>query len=325
MAMLRSILFRLPPAAILTGLGLHAAQDFDSFYRGFQNPPAKYRPMPIWYWNSRIEPRKLKAQIDEYIAQGAQGAIVYPGVGLATRFLSEEWWQVWAEMLPYARQKNFKLGWNPDFNHPTGDARDMWLSPPEQSLVTRGHPEYRLKRLAFVEREFTGPGVARFNALPNPAMAVMARRSGADTLDASSLRDVSAGVNGSRFETDTTEGDWQFMFFYVEETEGTTHRQIRVDPLNTDATLRYIDLTLGEFERRFRQYLGNTLSFVLIDSEGCYGGPLVWTPQFFSTFEKRKGYDFRKYLPLLVHEGGDITPKIRNDYFDVVSSMFVEN
>src|SRR5690349_8615093 len=122
----------------------------EAFYREFLNPPRRYSPLPIWYWNSGIDPTIAKQQIDEYVQQGAQGAIVYPDVGLKTPFLSDDWWHVWAEILPYARAKGFVLGWVPEFNDPDGDARDVWRDPPNQSRVADGHPEFRLRRLAYV-------------------------------------------------------------------------------------------------------------------------------------------------------------------------------
>ena len=280
--------------------------------------------MPVWYWNAEIRGPEAKRQIDEYLAQGAQGAIVYPDIGLRTPFLSEAWWAVWADILPYARQKNFKLGWVPEFNDPDGDARDPWMDPPDQSRVLAGHPQYRLKRLAYIERSFNGPGVARFDDLPDPVIAIAGRKAGPDALDPGSLADVSSSLHGRSFQADSGPGSWLFAFYYVVPSEG--YKGVsRVDPLNRDATLRYIDLTLGEFARRFPEHLGTTFNFVMLDSEGSFGGPIVWTPGFFETFQNRKHYDVRRFLPLLSHDAGAITPKVRNDYFEVVSDLFVRN
>jgi hypothetical protein len=101
---------------------------------------------------------EVKRQIDDYLEPGAQGATIYSAIGLKTRFLSEEWWHIWAEMLPYAREKNFEIGWVREINNPDGDARDVWLDPPDQSLVLQGHPEYRIQHLEIVERQIAGPG-----------------------------------------------------------------------------------------------------------------------------------------------------------------------
>jgi len=299
-------------------------QQSSGLYQGFRNPTATYKPLPIWYWNAKIRPDEVKHQIDQYLQQGSQGAVVYPSTGLMTPFLSEEWWQVWAEVLPYARAKGFQFGWVPEFNDPDGDARDVWMDPPDQSRVLEGHPEYRLKGLAFVERDISGPGKVHFEGLPNPVFAIAARKNNPNSLDDESLVDLSAGIHGSCFQADLDTGNWLLTFYYVVNSEGYKGTS-RVDPLNRKATDRYVDLTIGEFARRFPEYVGSTLKYIVLDSEGSFGGPIVWTPAFFESFQAKKGYDFRKYLPLLVHDGGPITAKIRNDYYGIVSDLFVHN
>jgi hypothetical protein len=183
-------------------------------YEGFRDPPATYRPVMLWYWNSKIEPEEAKRQIDEYLKQGVQGSVVYACTGLKTPFLSEEWWRVWAEILPYARAKGFRLGWHPEFNIPNGDARDMWKDPPQQSRVLEGYPEYRLKRLAYVEREVSGPGKVNFEDLPNPVFAIAAHKAAATGLAAESLVDLSNGIHGSAFSAELGSGNWKITFYY---------------------------------------------------------------------------------------------------------------
>ena len=161
---------------LLLFVSFAAGEKNSELYEGFRDPAATYKPLPVWYWNAKIEPEEVKSQIDEYLKQGAQGAWVYPDIGMKTEFLSEEWWHVWAEVLPYARERGFQFGLVPEFNDPDGDARDVWKDPPDQSIVLEGHPEYRLKRLAYVEREISGPGKVSFNDLPNPVVAIAARK-----------------------------------------------------------------------------------------------------------------------------------------------------
>ena len=120
--------------------------------------------------------------------------------------------------------------------------------------------------------------------------------------------DLSRFIHGSTFEGELGPGNWLLTFYHVTPYSGAGVQ--RVDPLNPDATRRYIDLTLGELARRFNEYLGSTINLVLLDSEGTYGGPFVWTPRFLDTFQAQKHYDPRKYLPLLLHDGGRVTPKL---------------
>jgi len=296
----------------------------DSLYRGFVNPPAEYDLFPLWTWNGKIEVEEGKRQIDEMMDKGIRRAIVYPFTNLRTQFLSEEWWKVWGNLLEYSSQKGFQLGVNAEYEWPDGDARDKWMDPPDQSLVLEGHPEYRMKRLAYVEREYAGPGRAQFAGLPNPQIAVAARKMGPEEIDGGSLVDLSHKINASTFSADLGEGNWLLMFFYLEPTVGPV-QGLRIDPLNRDAVRRFIDLTLGEYYRRFKPYVGKTLTYVLVDNEGEYGNPIAWTPGIFERFQAEKKYDLKRNLPLLVYEGGRRTGKVRIDYLRLISDLYRDN
>lgn len=300
------------------------APDQDDLYHNFKNPGKEYDLFPLWTWNGRIEVKEACRQIDEMLGQGIRRAIVYPFPNLRNRFLSDEWWNLWGEMFAYARSKSFEFGINPENEWPDGDAFDQWLNPPDQSHVLLGHPEYHMKRLAYVERDFAGPGRVLFRNLPNPSIAVAVRMTENNRIDGESLVDLSTGISAVNFSADLPEGDWRLMFFYLENVIGNAD-QMRVDPLNRDAMARFIDLTLGGYYRHFKEYFGNTLTFVLVDNEGDYGNRISWTPTLFETFQSEKGYDLRKYLPLLVYNGGRKTPKVRIDYLRVISDLYERN
>lgn len=300
-----------------------AESDIDSLHRYYRDPPDLYRPCLLWWWVSEINLERARWEIDELMRRGVRSAIVYPARGMFPHFLSEEWWVVWQELLPHAKEKGFTIGVVPEYFHPQGDARDVSLDPPDQSHVLLGHPEYRLKRLTFTEKVFSGPGKCRFDGLGDAVIAVAGKKLGPNALDAESLIDLSSTIQGGSFEAELTVGEWVLTFYTPVKYTGPLN--IRVDPLNAEATDRYIDLTLGEFSRRFPEHMGSTFKYVLLDSEGGFGGPLVWTPEFFSRFEGKYGYDVRRLLPLLVYDGGDITPKVRYDYFQTITDLFVDN
>ena len=313
---------------LLIGLasGIEAATQgsVDPLYKGFVNPPSEYDLFPLWTWNGRIEVQEAKRQIDEMMDKGIRRAIVYPFTNLRTRFLTEEWWNVWSEVLKYSSLKGFQLGVNAEYEWPDGDARDKWMDPPDQSRVLEGHPEYRMKRLAYIEREYAGPGRAQFAGLPSPQIAVAARKTGPEEIDGESLVDLSYKITGPTFSADLAEGNWLLMFFYLEPTVGPV-QGLRIDPLNRDAVRRFIDLTLGEYCRRFKEYIGKTLTYVLIDNEGEYGNPVAWTPGIFERFQAEKKYDLKRNLPLLVYEGGRRTGKVRIDYLRLISDFYRDN
>lgn len=292
--------------------------------REFEQPPKQYDLFPIWTWNGAVDVAEGKRQIDLMLQQGMRRAIVYPFTNLRTRPFSEEWWRVWGEFLSYAREKGFQLGIEPEIEWPDGVARDKWLPPPDQSLVLEGHPEYRMKRLVYVQREFAGPGKARFSTLPKPIFALAAKLTGPNQIDGDGILDLTSGLSGSEFSADLPPGNWKFMFYSLVDTDGPI-QHLRIDPLNPDAVGRFIDVTLGEYYRRFKEYFGTTIIFVLIDNEGEYGNHIAWTPGLFEKFKAIYGYDLRTSLPLLTYEGGGRTAKVRNDYLNLVSDLYAKN
>lgn len=292
-------------------------------FESFRNPPSKYRPVIQWWWSTTIDADEGRRQLDEFRRQGVRTVIVYPAHGMRPHFLSEGWWRLWGIFLEHAGRTGLRMGMVPDFFHPQGDARDVRLDPPDACLVLAGHPEYRLKRLQTVERRFSGPGTALIRGLPEPVIASAGRITDGGALDYASLRDLSRAIDGSTFRAELGEGEWLLSFYHPVDRMGPIN--VRVDPLNPDATHRYLDLTLGELARRFPDHVGTTFTVALFDAETTFGGPIAWTPRFFPTFREMCGYDMRPYLPLLTRDGGYETARVRCDYFRVVSHLFVES
>ncbi|MFC1558850.1 glycosyl hydrolase, partial [candidate division KSB1 bacterium] len=52
---------------------------------------------------------------------------------------------------------------------------------------------------------------------------------------------------------------------------------------------------------------------------------LVWTDDFFQQFKKVKGYDLRQNLPVIFRNAGKRTPKIRCDYYDVFTKLYISS
>lgn len=55
------------------------------------NPVMKYRPIPFWSWNDKLDPEELRYQIREMHKQGLGGFFMHARGGLQTAYLSAEW------------------------------------------------------------------------------------------------------------------------------------------------------------------------------------------------------------------------------------------
>ena len=56
-----------------------------------QNKYSKYKPIPFWSWNEKLEPDKLKEQIYWMEKNGMGGYFMHARSGLQTEYLSDEW------------------------------------------------------------------------------------------------------------------------------------------------------------------------------------------------------------------------------------------
>ncbi len=56
-----------------------------------QNPPKKYRPVPFWSWNEKLDVEETKKQIRQMDEAGLGGFFMHARGGLQTEYLSDEW------------------------------------------------------------------------------------------------------------------------------------------------------------------------------------------------------------------------------------------
>ncbi len=59
----------------------------------FKSVPKKYRPVPFWSWNEKLDTKETARQIDEMDAQGMGGFFMHARGGLQTEYMGEEWFE----------------------------------------------------------------------------------------------------------------------------------------------------------------------------------------------------------------------------------------
>ncbi len=307
-------------ASICWGGG--AATAGEALYMGFRNPPRAYSVMPYWYWNGRVTPEETRRQIREMIGQGVYQAIVFPWDGMEVPYLSEAYWRQIGAALDIAKELGFTLNMADEYDWPSGHAWDFWSGKPELSRVLQQHPEFRIERLKYEEHAVNGPR-SWAQEIGRAALVVAARQNESGRLEEKSLRLLQP--DGTTLRWEVPAGEWLVTVYRLEPAVG--GHNTRVDLLNPQAVRAYLDIVYEEYARRFPQHLGSTLQLTVADHEGAYGVPIAYTPRLWEEFEKRKQYDLRPMLPLLVHDVADATlsGKVRRDYLDVVSDLYVNS
>jgi hypothetical protein len=294
----------------------------ERLYRSFQDPPREYTIRPFWFWNGKLDAGEVEWQIEQMISQGVYGAYVHNRTGLETPYLSEEYFQVVKAGFEKARKLGFLFGFVDEYEWPSGEVRDIW----EQGLPSRviaSNPDFRMRSLGYVEKEVQGPGQVEFEPAGQFQCALAARLLSEDVLDAETLTDISAGKTEKGLRWNAPAGRWLAMMFYLHPSQGRDGGL--VDLLNAAAVRKFLDLDYEEYYRRFGEHFGGTIDSTFADHEGDYGYRIAWTPALFETFRRMKGYDLRGSLPLLMHDGGRRTPKVRCDYLDVISELYCQS
>jgi hypothetical protein len=294
----------------------------DRLYSGFQDPPHKYTIRPFWFWNGKLDEKEVNRQIEEMVSQGVYGVFVHNRTGLQTPYLSEDYFKIVGSALKRSKELGFHFSFCDEYEWPSGEARDVWRKG-IPSRVIAANPDFRMRALGYEERIVDGPKRVEIDNIKDFQYAVAGRMSDADTVEEDTLADVSAHFKDGKLSYDVPAGKWTVIVYYTFAAQGFDGGL--VDLMNRDATRTFLDLTYEQYYKRFPEAFGSIIDETFADHEGGYGYRLSWTPKLFETFLADKGYDLRKYLPLLIHNGGKKTPKVRCDYLDTVSELYSKN
>ncbi len=110
----------------------------------FKNVPKKYRPIPFWSWNDKLEVSETVRQIEKMDKAGIGGFFMHARGGLKTEYMGEEWF----ENVDASIEKAHQLGmysWAYDENG--------WPSGFGNSVVTSLGIEYHQKYLRMSDAE----------------------------------------------------------------------------------------------------------------------------------------------------------------------------
>jgi len=281
----------------------------------FKNPGKDYRGAPFWAWNGKLEPQELRRQIQIMQRMGLGGFFMHSRVGLATAYLSDEWFDCVAACVDEAK----KLGMNAWLYD-----EDRWPSGAAGGLVTK-NPKYRMRALHAIVLD----SAAGFRWNNNILGAFVAR------LDGAVARAVRPVARGKRPQLAAGEklivfevrlqpcSDWYNGYTYL-------------DTLNHEAVKQFLKVTHEAYRQRFGREFGQTIPGIFTDEPNHGGklgrdnktgspGSLPWTGKLLATFQKRYGYDLRPHLMELVYdvEGEMMTPA-RYHYHDCVTHLYVD-
>lgn len=320
----------------------------------FADPPAEYRGVPFWAWNTKMTREDVDFCLEVFKKMGMGGGFLHSRTGMDLPYLGDEF----MEMISYANEQAKKLGlhaWLYD--------EDRWPSGFAGGLVTCSS-EYRSRFLVWSPKPYSDGEVPETDKKNSTASAV---RSGErkllgiylvtgengflksyKRLDPGDAKETGRAAAPYETEMDgekpaglepagrTEENVW-YAYLEVCGDNPWFNGQSYVDTLNPKAVKQFLDITY----EKYREYLGD-------DFGGAVPGIFTDEPQFTpkqragsiesrkevilpftdrlpELFKEQYGFDLLDRLPELFYDREDMESKARYDYHDLVSRLFAES
>ncbi len=282
----------------------------------FEQPESAYRGKPFWAWNGKLEEGELRRQIRVMHGMGLGGFFMHSRVGLATPYLSEEWFDLVSACVGEARKLGMEA-WLYD--------EDRWPSGAAGGIVT-SDPRYRHRNLSMhvgdpAEADLEDEPLAVFCAKVDGLVATDVKRLPADR---------SAG--------DVPDGERLLAFFVkVDDPHSWYNDATYLDTMNHEAVQKFIEVTHEAYKREVGEEFGGLIPGIFTDEphhgwvfgrsffDGGEPSMIPWTDKLPAVFQERYGYDILDHLPELFFdvEGAGIS-QARYHYHDCKTHLFVD-
>lgn len=233
------------------------------------HPPMEFRGVPFWSWNGKLEETELRRQIRVMKEMGFGGFFMHSRLGLATEYLSEEWFSLVNACIDEAGKQGL-FAWLYD--------EDRYSSGSAGGEVGR-EKQFRLRTLnceILSETDFRDGDVAHFagrvegNSLFSPR-----RLHPGDPLK--------EGESFLRFFTkDAPLRDWD-------------NNSYAPDLMNPEAVRKFIRLTHERYAQHCSDQFGKIVPGIFSDEPYCSN----WTENMEVKFLQRYGEDLLEHLPEL--------------------------
>ncbi len=285
----------------------------------FKAPTSEYRCTPFWAWNCKLDQELLDKEIDYMKEMGFGGFHMHVRTGLATPYLSEEYFDRIKGCVSKAKE-NKMLAWLYD--------EDRWPSGSAGGIVTKDY-RYRARILTFTRRMPENAGTldeARNEGKPY-VLAVF---------------DVVLDEDGYMTDyrvidkNDSANGTKWFAVLITEGNSTWFNGQAYIDTLSKEAVNQFISVTHEKYYSEIGKDFNETVPAIFTDepqfsrkstlatpfSEGWIAFP--WTFDFPDTFMTKYGYNIVEKLPELFQEPKDRISVARYNYHDHICDRFTE-
>ena len=273
----------------------------------FKNPENCFRAAPFWAWNTTLEKQELLRQIDVFKEMGFGGFHIHSRVGMATPYLSKEFFDLVKDCNEKGKQNNM-LTYLYD--------EDRWPSGFAGGFVTK-HEEFRQVYLRFQTEEITY-----------------------DRAKLLAVYDINVNENGVaeyKIISKENKAQHQKWYAYIDKEPGQNawfNNQCYVDVLNPKATDEFLKVTHKAYKKYLGEEFKKSVPSIFTDEpqythinvyETNDNFMLPWTPKFCEIYKEQYGEDVAEKLPEIFFETKGGYSKTRYNFYELISKLFAEN
>ncbi len=289
---------------------------FQKLQNEFKKPGSIYRGAPFWAWNGALDPDELRRQIRLMKQMGLGGFFMHSRVGLATSYLSDDWFACVRACCDEAEKLGMQA-WLYD--------EDRWPSGAAGGLVTK-NPKYRMRCLAM--EKLSGPQELRWT---KDTLAVFAAK-----VKGSSACEVRR-IFKTKQRVRLAPGEALLVFSVrIHKNNSWYNGYTYLDTLSHEAVRQFIKVTHDVYRKRIGNRFGKSVPGIFTD-EPNYGHTLSddwaksgdvsvpWTAKLPAIFQRRYGYDLLNHLPeiFLDVDSQPFTPA-RYHYHECTTYLFAD-
>ena len=301
--------------------GYPSREDVIDIKDHFVNPPKGYGNVPFYWWNGdSLNYERLMDQLNILSESSVDGLAVsyihshpmvdvelnkkgYGGFGKpdpgAPGIFTDEWWKIWNWFSGKCADKGIGLGLD---DYVVGWANNGYYVDELQHDKEFSNYQGRLKLDKYSLKPHSTIDI-EFKQSP---LSVMLYPQGISLVDK---------MKEGRLHWKSTSAEEQQI--YVVYTEASYE-------LHPEYGKRLIEVYFKRFENKLDVHGRKGLNYFFQDELHYDLNIHSWAEDMVGEFMKRKGYDILPYLPALFDNIGDITPKIRLDYAEVITQLSEE-
>lgn len=285
----------------------------------FAEPPMKYRPVPLWFWNdTAVEEGEMCRQLRQMVTKDGYGgcAILPFGKNFKPDYLGEDYMRLYKRAVELADSLGAQMSLYDEYGFPSGSMGFSNADGVPRFQIA--HPDHTIKRLD--KHEFPLENGERLELdmtdFEGKLMAVAAY----DSIVQNSIS-LKAFVNDGNLAWNAPgEGGWKVMVFNC-----VVDGKPRVDYLDPEAVGLFIKDTHEKYFAAFGDKFRSVVTSTFFDEPTMYYAEgRMWTGRFNEEFKSRYGTDPDAFYPALWYEIGPSTAAVRNMMYGLHTNLYVE-